>query len=140
MPPTSPLFCVCWSCNGQCGGVADTTSCGPTVTDPDGHPICQMCRSKADVIGEDFTGAQATIRSPFVRLEVDTFGRGEAIWMTAASAREMARVLLERAAQLDKILKAERADDLPAQPAAEVTAWAAKLATGPRPTLKGPQS
>jgi len=103
------------------------------VTDPDGNPICQACREKADVIGEDFTGAQATIRSRFVRLEVDTFGRGEAIWMSAANAREMARVLLERAAQLDKMLKAERvADELPAQPAAEVTAWAAKLATGPR--------
>jgi hypothetical protein len=108
MPPANPLFCVCWSCDSQCGGGSDVTSCGPTVTDPDGHPICQACRGKADVIGEDFTGAQATIRSRFVRLEVDTFGRGEAIWMTPANARELARVLLERAAQLDKQLKADQ--------------------------------
>lgn len=115
VPPTAPLFCVCWSCDGLCGGSGDANSCGPAERNVDGRHICAVCRGKADVIGEDFTGAQATIRSNFVRLEVDTFGRGEAVWLTAASARELARVLAERARQLE---------DQDAAPA-------------PRPTLKG---
>jgi hypothetical protein len=99
---TGPLFCVCWSCDGMCGGSSDPNSCGPTTVDVDGRHVCESCRANADVIGADFVGAQATVSQDRVRLSVDTFGPPASVWLTAAGAREMARVLTERAAQLEQ--------------------------------------
>jgi hypothetical protein len=101
MPPTNPLFCVCWCCDSQCGGAQDENSCGPTEPNADGHQVCAACRATADVLDDDRTGARATIGQDRVRLAVGTFGIAANIWLTAASARELARILNQRAAELE---------------------------------------
>jgi hypothetical protein len=99
---TAPAPCACWSCDGLCGGSADPGWCGPTEANVDGHPVCEACRSKADVIGADRTAAAVTLNQDRVCLAADTFSVFPVrCWLTAASARELARVLTARAEELE---------------------------------------
>lgn len=98
---TQPAPCRCWSCDQQCGGIQDSTSCGP-LADVDGRLICETCRDQADVFGNDRVGAQATISQDRVRIQIRWAGmHDQSIWLDAASARHLAATLTARAAELD---------------------------------------
>ncbi len=93
--------CQCWSCDHQCGGTQDAGSCGPLTTTHRG-PICDACLEIADVWDDDRTAAAARIRDDRIRLKVDAFNAyGSTIWLTAADARQLAEVLMARAADLE---------------------------------------
>ena len=99
---TPPAACSCWSCDSMCGGSQDAGSCGPLAPDADGNPVCQACRDKAGVFGADREGTQVSVSQGRVCVAVDVFSSQAArTWLTAASARRLAALLTERAAELD---------------------------------------
>jgi hypothetical protein len=97
----APGPCACWSCDGQCGGTALSTSCGPLAA-VDGRPICAVCRGQADVFGNDLVGAQVTIDQDRVRLALRWAGPLDSVWLDARSARHLAAVLTQRASELEQ--------------------------------------
>jgi hypothetical protein len=104
--PATPGPCQCWSCDGQCGGTALSTSCGPLAV-VDGRPICAVCRGQADVFGNDLVGAQVTIDQDRVRLALRWAGPLDSVWLDARSARHLAAVLIQRASELEQASPAE---------------------------------
>jgi hypothetical protein len=93
--------CSCWSCDGMCGGSQDAGWCGPLAPDADGNLICEVCRGKADVFGADRAGTQVSLNQDRVCVAVDVFSWPARTWLTAASARRLAEMLTERAAELE---------------------------------------
>ncbi len=108
---TAPV-CVCWSCNRQCGGTVHEQSCGP-LADLDGRLVCAACRKAADVIDTERAGLKATIDQERVRLRADVWNPyASSAWLDARQARHLAAVLVERAAELDRITaELDGADD-----------------------------
>lgn len=104
--------CACWSCDRQCGGTNHSDSCGPAA-DVDGRPVCAVCRGKADVFDRERHGAKVTLDQDAVRLDPDVFDtyRSKPLWLAARSARHLAAVLAERAAELDRLTAAEDGAD-----------------------------
>jgi hypothetical protein len=74
--------------------------------DVDGRRICEVCRSHADVFAEPGSrreGIRVTIDQEAVCLAVDVFsGNPSRNWLDAASARHLASVLNQRAAELER--------------------------------------
>ena len=101
--PEMDTSCECRTCDGKCGGTTDPGSCGP-LAERDEWMYCQACRAQIDVADDELTGAVATVTDGRVKLTVDvwnTFGKAS-IRLDSASARHLAVVLIERAAELDR--------------------------------------
>jgi hypothetical protein len=108
-PPAFTLApaCDCWSCGHQCGGSTHPQSCGP-AEDVDGRLICQGCREKAQVFGSEDDGRAGTVvqvTGENVRLTVDVFEtfKSRTTYLTAASARHLAELLVSAADDLDAL-------------------------------------
>lgn len=94
--------CQCWSCGGQCGGTNHPDSCGPRA-DLDGRPVCRACRAAADVLDDYRAGIKVTLDSGRVRVRSNVWAPGSpSAWLEARSARHLAAVLSQRAAELDR--------------------------------------
>lgn len=99
--------CGCWSCNRDCGGTVHPDSCGPAEA-VDGNLICQACRESAQVFAVETSGRHGLavdVDQDAVRLISDVYGsfNAKTEWLTAASARHLARLLTAAADDLDRL-------------------------------------
>lgn len=95
--------CVCYSCDGQCGGSGHPGWCGH-VELVDGRPICATCLADADVFDSNRVGISVrVVDDDHVALVIDpwqTFRKVTAR-LTPREARHLAELLNARAAELE---------------------------------------
>lgn len=98
--------CKCYSCDRQCGGTVDPSSCGP-VELVHGLLVCESCRDKADVFSTPESGRKGLkveIDQDAIRLDADVFGNLHgAAWLTEEAARHLARSLTAAADDLSAL-------------------------------------
>src|SRR5215471_8051589 len=117
-PFADPKPCGCYSCNSQCGGTQEPTSCG-RLEDVAGQPICEVCREAADVFANDDSGREGLKAvTDGYRVTIKTHVFGGARWMnfSPAMARRFGLLLLE----LGWEAELERPDDQLAELLADV--------------------
>lgn len=95
--------CVCFSCNGMCGGSGHPGWCG-RVALVDGRPICEGCREQADVF--DSHRAAISLRivdGEHIALVADPFEtyRKVTVRLSPREARHLAELLNKKAEKLE---------------------------------------